>query len=172
MIIDNRIVVVIGIVFLVFVFGMFFLNGVVRLNRRLFRLGHALTTLLGMVSAYLISLTGEDRTKMTIFMVFVLIVGIPIFLYNFIFLIKGEGEILTTTLVNCTVTQVRGGRHHGRVSYRVDGTSLEGNKNSFLLQYPDDKKAIQMGPITPNTQIIIRYYSNSYSILSVSRNDF
>ncbi|MBO4456827.1 MAG: hypothetical protein J5802_03840 [Butyrivibrio sp.] len=170
MIVDNRLGVVIGICFLVSVFGMFFLNRYVRLNRRLFRLGHSFSALSGMAAAILLASTEDDRKKMTVFIIFVLIVGISVFLYNLVFLIKGEGDILTSTLVNCTVNTIRGGWHLHRVSYRVEGTSLEGNKNSFLLQYPEDKSAVTMGPITPNTQIIVQYYSNSYSIYRVYRN--
>lgn len=164
--------IIIAIIFIVSVFAMFLLHDYVRRNRRLYRFGYAFIAATGVASSILLSfsengdLTGPKRI---IFISFVLIVGIPIFLYNMMFLIKGEGQILTSTLENCTVTTITGGKIHQRVSYRVDGTSVEGNKDSFLLQYPPDKKAVTQEPVTDKTVIVVEYYSNSYSIYRVSR---
>ena len=161
--------------FLVSVFGLFFFHDRVRRNRRLYRFGYAFTALTGMTGAILLTLDEQsgsmDRGAKIIMIVFVLIVGVPVFLYNTFLLLRGEGEILTSTLTDCSVSFITGGKFRQRVSIRLEGTSLEGNKDSFLLRYPPDKKVITDRPVTPDTQITVRYYSGSFSIYEVSRNE-
>ena len=168
----DKAAVIIGIVFLVLAFGTFFLHGVLRKNRRLYRLGYALTALSGMATAILLVIGDEgsmDEGARTVAIVFFLIVGVPIFLYNFVYLIIGEGKVITSTLVNCRIQVIRSGKLRQRVSYKVEGTSLEGNKASFLLRYPDEKKAIDAGEITPQSRIVVRYYDRTHSIADVTR---
>ena len=97
-----------------------------------------MVTLTGMAAAILLWLykngVSPDRNRTIIFIVFVLIFGIPVFLYNFRFMLLGEG-----------------------------------NKDSFLLQYASDTEAVTMAPVTEDTCIEVRYYSESYSICGVRR---
>ena len=166
-------IVILGIVFLVSIFVMFYFNGRIRKYRRAFRFGHAFSALTGMAAAILLWLykngVSPDRNRTIIFIIFVLIFGIPVFLYNLRFMILGEGDILTSTLENCSVTEVRGGKFRQRVAYRLEGRSREGNNDSFLLQYASDTEAVTMAPVTEDTCIEVRYYSESYSICGVRR---
>ncbi len=133
-----------------------------------------LSAVFGVFTCFLLNLQEDaipDKNLRTIFICFVLLVGIPVFIHNFRFLIFGEGELLTSTLVNCRVNVIRGGKQRQRVEYRLEGISAEGNKNSFLLRYSADMKAIDLGPITDNTRIIVKYYAKSHSICSVTRQE-
>ncbi len=171
----RKIAIIIGIVFIVSVFGMFFLHDRVRMYRRLYRLGYSFVALLGMAASVMLVFDAHDNsmdpTEKTIFITFVMIVGIPVLLFNIIFLILGEGNIITSTLVNCNVSRITGGKFRQRVSYRVDGTSLEGNRDSFLLRYKTDRDVITAEPVTENTSIVVEYYDRSFSIVRVTRKD-
>ncbi len=164
-----------GILFFFLAVGMFLFYEEMRINRVVYRCGHALTALFGIVSSCMIAMQEnslEDEGMRVVFLAFVLIVGLPILLYNLYFLISGEGVVLTSTLVNCSVTEIRSGRHRQRLSYRVEGTSLEGGKSSFKFQYGADYNDIRRSPVTGNTRIIVQYYSKSKSIYRVTRQDF
>ncbi len=164
-----------GILFFLFVVGMFIFYEEMRVNRVVYRCGHVLSTILGIAASCMIGLQKDvfdDEGMRVVFLAFVLIVGVPILLYNLYFLISGEGVVLTSTLVNCAVTEIRGGRHRQRVSYRVEGTSLEGGKSSFNLKYGADINELRRSPVTGNTRIIVQYYSKSKSIYKVTRQDF
>ena len=56
-----------------------------------------------------------------------------------------------------------------RYNVRITGTSLEGARNSFLMQYPKDILLVKQSPLTPQTFFVIRYYDKTGSVESVER---
>ena len=164
------ITIIISIIFLADVFGTFIFYDKVRKNRIMYRLLYVIAAITGMLSSYLLC-SNEDFSGKPVFIIYSTIVGLISLIHNLRFLIGGEGDILTSTLHHCSVNVIRSGKQRQRISYRVDGTSYEGNKNSFLLRYPEDQRPIDIGPITDSTIIIVRYYSKSRSICSVTRQE-
>jgi len=167
------IVVVFNWILLIMVFVTPLLKGKLMKNPPIYRLNYmiqAVMTIVGVPAMIIIDPQEEMFTNIFIPIYFG-IVGIIVFLYNFNFFKNGEGELLTTTLVNCTVKKIRGGKGRQRKSYRIDGKSLEGNKDSFRLLYANDYKVIEMMPVTDRTKIKIQYYSNSYLVINVERED-
>lgn len=166
----DMITTVCGGVFLILLFGMFFAHESLRRYRKIYRFGYFSTALFGIIAALLMTIPSDEHDLvMKIIMVsFYILCGTPILVYNFIGMIRGEGQLVQSTLEHCTLEKVFSGK---RVNYRISGTSKEGNKNSFLLQYPADKKPFKDNPITDNTVAVIQYYEEGNSIFHVKRID-
>ena len=81
-------------------------------------------------------------------------------------ILEKESTLVKTTLVGCTEKVFAS---HRRYNVRITGTSLEGAKNSFRMQYPKDVLLIKSREITPETVIVIYYYEKTNRIRSVER---
>lgn len=153
------------------VFGimiMYFLNATLRRHRFLYRFCYIVLAVCGIIGIPLLCKQADVERGVQIGMAIFWDVFLAIAVVHNVLCIKFEMEsnLVTTTLVNCTEKVLAS---HRRYNVRITGTSLEGVRNSFLMQYPKDILLVKQSPLTPQTFFVIRYYDKTGSVESVER---
>lgn len=164
---------VIGITFtgiaLIGVFLMYLFQASARKHRIFYRLSYiflSICALIGipMLCSYMTDEEASVRIFISIFWDFFILIAL---IYNVLCLKwDAQSKLVTTTLVNCTEKVIASRK---RYNVRITGTSKEGLKDSFLMQYPKDIMLVKKAPVTPETVFIIKYYDKTKSIKSIER---
>ena len=155
---------------LIGVFLMYLFQASVRKHRIFYRLSYIFLSACALIGIPIVCsyMTDEEtsiRIFISIFWDFFIFLAL---IYNIICLVKWDAnsKLLTTTLVNCTEKVVASRR---RYNVRITGTSKEGLRNSFLMQYPKDIMLVKQAPVTPETVFIVKYYDKTGGVESIER---
>ncbi len=148
---------------------MYFLNATLRRHRILYRVCYILLAVCAIIGIPFLCSQVEDverdiQIAITIFWDLCLVIAI---VHNVLCIkLELKSDLVKTTLVNCTKKVLAS---HRRYNVRITGTSLEGAKDSFLMQYPKDILLVTSKEITPETVFVIYYYDKTKSIKNVER---
>lgn len=147
---------------------MYFLNATLRRYRFLYRFCYIVLAVCGIIGIPLLCKQADVERGVQIGLAIFWDVCLVIAVIHNVLCIKLELEsnLVKTTLVNCTETVLAS---HRRYNVRITGTSLEGVKDSFLMQYPKDILLVKRNEITPQTVFVIYYYDKTKSVKSVER---
>ncbi len=151
------------------IISMYFLNATLRRHRFLYRFCYIVLAVCGIIGIPLLCKYAEGVERgvqigLAIFWDVCLAIAV---IHNVLCIkMELESDLVKTTLVNCTETVLAS---HRRYNVRITGTSLEGAKDSFLMQYPKDILLVESSTITPQTVFMIYYYDKTKSIKSVER---
>lgn len=154
---------------LIGVFLMYLFQTSVRKHRIFYRLSYIFLSICALIGIPLVCsyMTNEEksiRIFISIFWDFFILLAL---IYNILCLKwDAQSKLLTTTLTNCTEKVVASRK---RYNVRITGTSKEGLRNSFLIQYPKDIMLVKKAPITPETVFIIKYFDKTNSVESIER---
>lgn len=162
-------------IFLFIMLCMYLWHKKFRNHYRVYRFVYLFATIMGFVSVFGLIIQESPYAsyeKMMVFYIFFGIVFAVSFVFNLIGLLVGSGELLTSTLTNvvCAPT-VSGTMGSVRVTYKLEGQSLEGHRNKFILQRPEEIEQFLSNPVAPTTVVIVRYYEKNKDINSINRID-
>lgn len=145
-------------------------NHQIRRKRVLYRVFYILFAICGLIGCPLMTYISYDEIELAgaiTMNVLLLPFLVVVIIYN-IHSIKVEWneKPVISTLENCTVEKTMSA---DRVYMWIEGTSREGRKSKFEIEFPPDQAMVTSKEVTPDTIFIFEYYEYNDSIVSIKR---